>query len=455
MDYSEKSLEEIKTQKPKINILMILISIFVFFLGFVGVYSYFSYQEYKDKEIISTAFLNLSKSKVLDYSGNFDFQYNSKISLGLGAGLIFYFLDTKEYKKDVTRLPIYFEVKQKEKSFDLKLDKNLDDPTQIIAINIIKNEEGKIFQSFYKAPDNINYNTFLYSWKELDLNLIQDLGNLLLGPGMNRTFVSFKNYFGNVSQQFVDLTSVTKKYPNENIKGKENYHYAILLDKEKVKDKMFDYINWVFDNQYESKETEFSINLRQKKLKDLNFFIDKMDPVVWNIWIEKDSLEISRLSFNCKSDLQLSLILIVNFETNLSDIKIETPANAQTLEDIYTQNLHEPIDDVGSDIDKKRISNIKQIQTDLELYYTDNYKYPIAQNLKLGVEEAVCLDNQGFGLTCVSSYVALMPKEPSEGKYFVYNSQDGTHYTIDFSLDNDTYGFTSGPIKATESGMSQ
>ena len=48
--------------------------------------------------------------------------------------------------------------------------------------------------------------------------------------------------------------------------------------------------------------------------------------------------------------------------------------------------------------DAKRLSDLKQVQTALELYYTDKAAYPTAAvAITLGTGSAVCLDNTAGG----------------------------------------------------------
>ena len=109
--------------------------------------------------------------------------------------------------------------------------------------------------------------------------------------------------------------------------------------------------------------------------------------------------------------------------------------------------------------DAKRLSDVKQIQTALELYYTDNNHYPTTTAaVDLGDTNHACL-NSADGFTtasCSSPYMGLVPTGPSSGEHYQYTSSDpGSSYTLTTSLEVGAGGFSSGTVTASESGMTQ
>ena len=103
--------------------------------------------------------------------------------------------------------------------------------------------------------------------------------------------------------------------------------------------------------------------------------------------------------------------------------------------------------------DSKRLSDLRQIQTALELSYTENSAYPIATDLLLGDPAATgCLDATGFvAAGCANAFMGLVPEDPGANSY-VYNSADGTTYSIDATLEGTVNNFTAA-IQATPSGI--
>ncbi|MBI2436674.1 MAG: prepilin-type N-terminal cleavage/methylation domain-containing protein [Candidatus Magasanikbacteria bacterium] len=106
--------------------------------------------------------------------------------------------------------------------------------------------------------------------------------------------------------------------------------------------------------------------------------------------------------------------------------------------------------------DSKRLSDIKQIQTALELYYTDNNAYPAGTAIDLGSTDYACL-NSATGFTtaaCPSPYMGLVPKGPGSSEYYSYTMASST-YTITATLEVGAGGFTVGAITASPSGLTQ
>ena len=106
--------------------------------------------------------------------------------------------------------------------------------------------------------------------------------------------------------------------------------------------------------------------------------------------------------------------------------------------------------------DAKRLSDIKQVQTALELYYTDNNSYPTstAGGDDLGTGSFACINSAGFGTTgCTSPYMGQVPVGPSPAEYYEYTSADGSTFTITAELEAGAGGFGDGVVTATESGM--
>ncbi|MBI5728279.1 MAG: prepilin-type N-terminal cleavage/methylation domain-containing protein [Candidatus Magasanikbacteria bacterium] len=103
--------------------------------------------------------------------------------------------------------------------------------------------------------------------------------------------------------------------------------------------------------------------------------------------------------------------------------------------------------------DSKRLSDLKQVQTALELYYTDNNAYPTAATaVTLGSGNAACLNNAGLAATgCANAYMGIVPTDPGSNSYS-YTSANGTTYTIDARLEGTVNGLT-GNIQATPSGI--
>jgi general secretion pathway protein G len=109
--------------------------------------------------------------------------------------------------------------------------------------------------------------------------------------------------------------------------------------------------------------------------------------------------------------------------------------------------------------DSKRLSDVKQVQTALELYYTDKNAYPIAvaPAKNLGDATHACLNTDGFAATgCANPYMGLVPAGPGTGEYYTYvTDATGSTYTISVTLEAGAGNFSAGVVNATPSGMTQ
>lgn len=103
--------------------------------------------------------------------------------------------------------------------------------------------------------------------------------------------------------------------------------------------------------------------------------------------------------------------------------------------------------------DSARLSDIGQMQTALELYFTDNNRYPVASNLILGGPNASCLNAVGWqGAGCSNPYKAMVSRDPGNNAYVYTSGAPGTTYTLSATLEG-TIGGYSGAIRATPSGI--
>ena len=99
--------------------------------------------------------------------------------------------------------------------------------------------------------------------------------------------------------------------------------------------------------------------------------------------------------------------------------------------------------------DSKRLSDVKQMQTALELYFNDNSAYPVGSAMN------ACLSTGGFVATCGATvYMGQVPKDPVTAAYYTYEGAT-TSYTINFDLEGTSGGFAAGAVTATPNGLSQ
>lgn len=104
--------------------------------------------------------------------------------------------------------------------------------------------------------------------------------------------------------------------------------------------------------------------------------------------------------------------------------------------------------------DAKRLADIKQVQTALELYFIDQNAYP-AGPVELGGEAAKCLGAGGFAASdCTAPvYMGNIPANPTPGgKAYAY-TVSGTSYSIEFALEGANGGLALGDHTASPAGI--
>jgi len=106
--------------------------------------------------------------------------------------------------------------------------------------------------------------------------------------------------------------------------------------------------------------------------------------------------------------------------------------------------------------DAKRVSDVKQLQSALELYYNDASGYPPTATI-----EGDCLSYDpdsggGFGATCKTdgtTFMNIVPTNPSpNGMSYDYSETDGS-YSLTYKLESGAGGLGSGIHTASEQGI--
>lgn len=114
--------------------------------------------------------------------------------------------------------------------------------------------------------------------------------------------------------------------------------------------------------------------------------------------------------------------------------------------------------------DAKRLSDVKQLQTSLEFYFSENNQYPAAPASSLGSGDANVLCDAGFladstGCAADKIYMGQVPANPSPGGAAYSYTAVGTpptSYEITFQLEAGTESLPGGvALKATPSGVTQ
>ncbi|MFH1745311.1 MAG: type II secretion system protein [bacterium] len=120
--------------------------------------------------------------------------------------------------------------------------------------------------------------------------------------------------------------------------------------------------------------------------------------------------------------------------------------------------------------DAKRLGDVKQIQTALELYYNEENAYPLANaGMYIGMNTATgaCLGSAGFAAegTCGSAFMSEVPSYPAPrtdgdcdddlntGYYYRSLTTETSTYALRYCLGADTGGVSAGEKVACELGV--
>ncbi len=102
--------------------------------------------------------------------------------------------------------------------------------------------------------------------------------------------------------------------------------------------------------------------------------------------------------------------------------------------------------------DARRLSDLKQLQTALELYYTDQTAYPAGSGITLGDTNYACLNSSGFAATgCASPYMGQVPADPLTTQSYSYTAATSS-YSVTATLETTVNGL-SGGVTLSPSGI--
>ena len=100
--------------------------------------------------------------------------------------------------------------------------------------------------------------------------------------------------------------------------------------------------------------------------------------------------------------------------------------------------------------DARRVSDVKQIQTALELYYNDENGYPDGSAVGQEVDSGTDL----LGPTSAVTYMSIIPTNPSPGgSTYTYTRQSASTYSLTYTLEGPTGGLATGAHSATPAGI--
>ncbi|MFA5854288.1 MAG: thrombospondin type 3 repeat-containing protein [Patescibacteria group bacterium] len=257
---------------------------------------------------------------------------------------------------------------------------------------------------------------------------------------------------------------VTETLKAEEVDGVSSLHYRLAIEKDALKE-------FVIKTQ-EIMDGEASLAY-EKFNDDYERFSKQLNITSLEMWIGKESGLPTRFSLQAtaKESEDVPAEGTLAFDLKLKNFNqtptIEAPKESKTFEEIFGELMGGAMES-SSDNDTrstatKRIDNIHQIQTALELGYSEANAYPIAaQPIIVGGKSAsvLCLSNRKAAWVATSAscngtvYLGNVPSEPSPASAsYLYRSKDGMTYTLQFSLAEGAGQLTEGPQCASQDGI--
>jgi hypothetical protein len=258
---------------------------------------------------------------------------------------------------------------------------------------------------------------------------------------------------------------VKEDYGIEELDGVKVYHFKVGYNKEEL--------ILLAQKINETKSNKDVINDALSDMDDEDW--DEIADDDYEVWIEKKNYYLRKLEMTSESEEGAEFKYDIVFKVELSnfnkELNIEEPVDAIEVEDFLGSflkgSMFEDLLEFGqtgeirkkSD-DARRVSDIKMLQTALELYFVDQNSYPIvAEKRTVGSGDFDVLCDQGFqadNTGCGTVYMSIVPIDPSEGEYvYEYKSVDGVRYTLDFVLEVGAGNLKAGLLQATPNGIEQ
>lgn len=256
-----------------------------------------------------------------------------------------------------------------------------------------------------------------------------------------------------------DLITVDERLPDELLQDAQCYHYKVNLNKSSLSAFVQDFYNLV------SREMEVENPMIMSGFADDPEFKQKIDKLSQafktasgEVWIDKKSFYL----YKSKIDLDLDPSGIEIDGETMADGALSVTVQGQAEYEKINQAVDIRMPDESKDLnafleeklkeerlkarDSKVISDVKQLQTALEMYYTEYGSYP-----------ETIQDNDNF-----FDYISEIPNHPGitggecQGQEsYVYESDDqGEFYTLEYCLAKGNSATQPGDNTATPYGIS-
>jgi len=352
-----------------------------------------------------------------------------------------------------------------------KAELNLDGGTSLGVFNLKTiSDNKKIFLNINKIPTVlaafIDIDKFKDSWIKIDLESEQELP-IDISKELETNTEDTKKIKQILEKDLYKIFEVKEDFGVESLESGKAYHYKVSFNINEI-EKIVDEINNVVsdkekinefkeniskDNWKELKEENFDIWISQKNyylvkiLNDSSYGVGNSD-VTSDVTPDTD-LNTDQNEKKVDSEIKIKTILLLdNFNQPVElNIPQETIGIEELISSVFEGLMGGALGSLDSAREKsrdaRRLSDIKQIQTALELYYNDANRYPETINDKIEYDGII--------------YMGMVPTDPEPEQFqYIYQSlNNGQNYKLDFSLEVGTGGFKAGTLFANSSGIEQ
>ncbi|MFH1457032.1 MAG: hypothetical protein ABIF17_02865, partial [Patescibacteria group bacterium] len=427
-NFAYDAYEKPKRAWWKILIFFVLGILILGGVGYVGYWGYNKYFGNTPEQVLMKSFEKMKEVGAFEYEGKTSVNIPmDQDNMPAGSlGLFESFFSGKELVLDTVFVGAYDHIDSNNPKSKLDIDLSAGDMFTF-GVRVVSAND-KVYFNFNKIPAMlamfVDSSGIKNQWIEYEQDKPLEIGLDL--PKINQDEDEIKKISEVIDNNIYKIIIIKADLGVEELSDVEDkvYHYKLGLDKDGVV-KLIEDIKLVVDEERKKNIENSFTNITDEDWK-------KIVQEEADVWIGKKDYYIKKI--------------------------------------VYNTTYKNPLDKIGiKNHDAQRISDIKQIQTALELYFTDANSYPIAkepivlgqgQNKSLSFSEGEDIALSGFnnnnehGFNNANIYFANVPSDPAGGEY-VYQSFDGSNYTIDFVVEADINGLKAGSIEANPHGLAQ
>ncbi|HYE22128.1 MAG TPA: hypothetical protein VD998_00895 [Verrucomicrobiae bacterium] len=248
------------------------------------------------------------------------------------------------------------------------------------------------------------------------------------------------------------IVNLIEKLAGEDIDGTGTHHYRFALNEENTKRFATETIKIIYPTNIEEYEQELSDGIGKLfeylTIENSEIWIGKRDYLPRRVALTANIQGNEDETF----DGSAKIGFLVNYKNYNKPTQIEAPQDVKSLNEIFEGAQ-------GRSRDARRLADVRQIMTGLELYYNDNNGYPPALAGKPHPTQAP--DGRRNAEYSFDDYIAEYPEYPTpsgqapcdDNTSYVYSRPTRETYKLTFCLEGETGGLTPGDHFATEQGL--